>query len=44
MPECDRPDCHRDALEELFAGQWCAICIDAHHDPGAALNLQEVSR
>jgi hypothetical protein len=40
--ECDH--CQRETgLVETAGGQYCAVCVDAHHDPGAKLNLQEVS-
>jgi hypothetical protein len=42
--ECQNPACNREAnLVQMRGGWYCAICVDADADPGADLDLSEVS-
>lgn len=42
MSECD--NCERQtSVIATLGGQYCAICVDAHHDAGADLDLTEGS-
>jgi len=43
MSGCDNCGCDRSLIAgDIVDGAFCAVCWDAHHDAGAALDLTEV--